>query len=119
MALGCTSASTISSYIDFVNALVTNTYETPCRTVDPKVEGSSPFGLDQPHEGCQACTFGSPSFMRLSCGSWMVEIRADKDQGAKFIASVDEPSGSEYGSVWTRTGAGSARLAAGTLVKHG
>jgi hypothetical protein len=39
------SASFISSFLTIINPLFTNTYKTLFRTVDPKVEGSSPFGL--------------------------------------------------------------------------
>jgi len=39
------TASIISSFLAIINLVFTNTYKTLVRTVDPKVEGSSPFGL--------------------------------------------------------------------------
>jgi len=36
-----------------------DSYKFPRKTVDPKVEGSSPFGLVLQVEGCQALAFGS------------------------------------------------------------
>jgi hypothetical protein len=47
LGFGCASASILSPYLKSINCLFTNTYKCPERTVDPKVEGSSPFGLVQ------------------------------------------------------------------------
>jgi hypothetical protein len=46
------SASFISYYLTIINRLFTNTYKTLFRTVDPKVEGSSPFGLVYGGKSC-------------------------------------------------------------------
>jgi len=45
LSFGCASASTLSPYLTSIKRLFTNTYKRRLRTVDPKVEGSSPFGL--------------------------------------------------------------------------
>jgi len=45
LGLNSASASLISSFLIIINPILTNTYKTLLRTVDPKVEGSSPFGL--------------------------------------------------------------------------
>ncbi len=47
LRFGCLSVGIISLYLTIVNRLLTNTYKPSFRTVDPKVEGSSPFGLVQ------------------------------------------------------------------------
>jgi len=47
LGFGRASASILSPYFTSIKHLLKNTYKPPARTVDPKVEGSSPFGLDQ------------------------------------------------------------------------
>jgi len=45
LGFGCASASILSPYLTSIKRLSTSTYKRRLRTVDPKVEGSRPFGL--------------------------------------------------------------------------
>ncbi len=45
LVFGCSTVNLISLYFTIINRLAINTYKPHTRTVDPKVEGSSPFGL--------------------------------------------------------------------------
>ena len=45
LSFGWSSLDLISSFFTIINHLLTSTYKPLVRTVDPKVEGSSPSGL--------------------------------------------------------------------------
>ena len=47
LVLRWSTISSISLYSSIINPCATSTYKQQIRTVDPKVEGSSPFGLVQ------------------------------------------------------------------------
>ena len=59
LGYGCASVSILSLYSTSIKRLFTNTYKPPDRTVDPKVEGSSPFGLVAQSAGDTALTKAS------------------------------------------------------------
>ena len=65
LVYGWSTVDLISLLLAVINVLTTSTYKRDTRTVDPKVEGSSPFGVIYVFTALGKCTVPPPPHLPL------------------------------------------------------